>query len=99
VHLNSVLTTGLAGSLIGILGGIIGTYFSITKTKTLVERRFMMRTTIWMWLGISIFLLVVFFAPSPWRWLAFIPYIIILTLSILYVNHRQQAFRKSELNS
>lgn len=96
--MDTSITPALIGSAIGIIGGIVGTYFSIHNTKTPVERRFMVRASIWVWLGVSVFLAVLFLVPSPWRWLAWLPYAIILPLAIRYMDRRQNAIRESSRN-
>ena len=94
-----LLTPGLIGGFIGILGGVVGTYFSIHSTKTPVERRFMVRAAIWTWLGVSAFLAALFLIPVPWRWLAWLPYAIILPFAIRHMNRRQNAIRESDRNA
>jgi cell division protein FtsW (lipid II flippase) len=97
--MDTLLTPGLIGSVIGILGGLVGTYFSIHNTKTPAERRFMVCAAIWTWLGVFAFLAVLFLIPVPWRWLAWLPYVIILPLAIRYMNRRQNAIRESDRNA
>ncbi len=97
--MDTLLTPGVIGGCIGILGGVVGTYFSIHNTKTPAERRFMVRAAIWIWLGVSAFLAALFTIPVPWRWLAWLPYVIILPVAIRYMNRRQNAIRESDRNA
>ena len=97
--MDTSLSPGLIGGCIGVLGGVVGTYFSIHNTKTPAERHFMVRAAIWTWLGVSAFLAVLFILPVTWRWLAWPPYAIILPLAIRYMNRRQNAIRESDRNA
>ena len=91
-----IAAASYAGAVMGVLGGIVGAYVSIRNTKTAAERRFMVRASIWAWIGISAFLVVLFLLPSPWRWLIWVPYAILLPLGIRYVNRRQTAIRQGD---
>ena len=86
----------LVGGAVGVLGGIVGTYFSIHNTKSPAERRFIGRAAAWTWFGLSIFLAVLFLLPEPWRWLVWIPYTFILPFAIRHMNRRQNAIRESD---
>ncbi len=97
--MDTSITPGLIGIVIGILGGVVGTYFSIHNTKTPAERRFMVRASIGVWFGISVFLTVLFLLPSSWRWLAWLPYPIALPLGVRYINQRQTAISESDRNA
>ena len=97
--MDKLLNPGIIGSCIGILGGVVGTYFSIHNTKTPVERRFMVRKAIWTWLGVTAFLAALFLIPIPCRWLAWLSYAIIFPLAIRHMNRRQSAIRESDRNA
>ncbi|MBF0201017.1 MAG: hypothetical protein HQK66_06850 [Desulfamplus sp.] len=87
---------GIAGGVIGLAGGIVGTYFSIKNTNGPRERTFMIRSAALFWiLGIT-FICLLIFLPSPYRWLMWIPYGIIMPLWITFGNRRQQAIRQEE---
>ena len=90
---------GLAGGAVGVLGGIIGTYFSIHNTKTSAERRFMWRASICVWLGIGLFLAALYFLPAQWKWVPWGPYAIALSLSIRYINTHARFLRESDRNA
>lgn len=47
---------GIAGGVLGLAGGIFGTYCSIRNTHGPLERRFMIRLSVWTWITIFAFL-------------------------------------------
>ena len=87
---------GIIGGVIGLAGGAVGTYASIKNTAGPRERQFMVRTAIVAWLGITLFLVLLFVLPSPYRWLIWIPYGVALPLAIVSLNRKQQAIRSEE---
>lgn len=90
------LIGGIAGGVIGLAGGLIGTYFSIKNTNSPVERRFMIHASVVIWIGGLLFLGLLIGLPSPYRWLLWIPWGILLPAGILYGNRRQQQIRREE---
>lgn len=94
--MNAGLIGGIVGSLLGVAGAVVGAWFAIHNTNGPRERDFMVRVSLAMWGGILLFLALLFALPQPYRWLAWIPYAILLPLSICYVNRRQQAIRVEE---
>ncbi|QDU49806.1 hypothetical protein [Gimesia panareensis] len=94
---NSFIWIGsIGGILLGVLGGMLGTWCSIRNTSGPRERAFMVRTAAVMWLLISFFLLLLYFLAEPWNRLIWIPYTIALTTGIHYCNRRQQSIREAE---
>jgi hypothetical protein len=90
------LIGGIIGGVGGLAGGAIGTYFSIKNTNGPKERQFMVRCAVYMWLGISVFLGLLFLLPNPYRWLLFIPYGVALPFAIIKVNKTQARIRAEE---
>ncbi|THB76914.1 MAG: hypothetical protein D6B25_08320 [Desulfobulbaceae bacterium] len=87
----------ITGTIIGIGGGIIGTYCSIVNTSTVAARRFMIRMSIYCWLVIIIFLVLLSQISSPHRYWLWVPYGIGLPLFIRYVNtHLAQLEKKPD---
>ena len=86
----------IIGGIIGLAGGAVGTYASIKNTGGPRERQFMVRVAIAAWVGITLFLILLFVLPSPYRWLIWIPYGVALPLGIISLNRKQQAIRKDE---
>lgn len=90
------LIGGIAGTVIGCLGGIIGSYFSIRNTKGPRERAFMIKFCALTWLALLAFLAWLLLLPAPYKYLAWIPYGIGLPLGIRYCNRRLLDIRHSE---
>ena len=88
--------SGIVGGVIGLLGGIVGTYFSIKNTNSSRERAFMIKASLVGWIAITLFLLLMLVLPSPYRYLLWVPYGILLPLGIIYGNRIQQKIRHEE---
>jgi Ca2+/Na+ antiporter len=88
----------ILGALIGILGGVIGTYFSVKNTKGPRERAFMVRSSIQCWIGVCLYVLAAWFVPRPYSYGLMAIYVIALVLAIRYWNRRQMAIRAEESN-
>jgi len=87
---------GIVGGIIGIAGGILGTYFGIKNTNGPRERSFMIKSAVVCWIAMLIFLGSLLGLSSPYRWLLWIPYGILLPLGIIYGNRKQRAIRQEE---
>ncbi len=87
---------GVLGGVIGLAGGVVGTYFGIRNTHGPRERRFMVRAAVVVWVAILLFLALLLALPSPWRFLLWIPYGILLPVGIILGNRRQQQIRREE---
>lgn len=90
------LIGGLLGCVLGIAGGAIGTYFSIKNTNGPIERKFMVKVSVWTWIALTIFLVLLIILPSPYRFLMWVPYGIMLPLGIRHINKRQAEIRAME---
>ena len=90
------LVGGIIGSVIGILGGAIGTYFSIKNTNGPLERAYMVKVSIVVWVAVILFLALLLFLPKPYNMLMWIPYGILLPLGIYTINKRIQKIRQLE---
>lgn len=73
----------IAGSVAGILGAALGTYAGLRNATSSLERRYLIRCTVALSIGIGMFLAMLFLAPPPYRWLLWIPYAIALPLALL----------------
>ena len=93
--MNTGLVGAIVGSVLGIAGGLIGTYFSIKNTNGPRERAFMIRSAIVCWVGVGGFFAVMFFVPQARLWI-WIPYCILLPVGIWYLNRKQMAIRREE---
>jgi hypothetical protein len=90
---------GIIGGVLGLAGGAAGTYASIKNTGGPRERQFMVRAAVAAWVGITLFLALLFVLPNPYRWLIWIPYGVALPLAIISLNRKQQAIRSDEERS
>lgn len=93
---NPGLVGGLAGCLIGLVGGLIGTRASIRNTSGPRERAFVVRASIVFWSAGIVFLALLILLPTPWRFLMWIPFGILLPLGIIRWNRTQQRIRREE---
>ena len=87
---------GTIGAIIGVIGGIVGTYFSIKNTQSPAERAFMIKASIVAWVAITLFLVLMFLLPNPYRLWLWVPYGILLPLGIMKINRRIAEIRESE---
>ena len=87
---------GIIGGVLGIVGGLLGTYCSIKNTDSVRERAFMIKASVIGWIGILIFLGLMFALPNPYRFFLWIPYGILLPLAIITGNRKQQKIRQEE---
>ena len=94
--MNTALIGGVVGGAIGILGGIVGTYFSIKNTTGIKERAFMIKCCIACWIAIGLFLGLMFTLPVPFRHFLWIPYAVLLPLGITAANRKQSKIKKME---
>ena len=85
---------GIAGGVIGVIGGAIGTYFSVKNAESSRERGFLIKAAILMWVGITGFVTLLLTLPSPYRWLLWVPYAILLPLTIVQMNKRLSHIRR-----
>ncbi len=92
------LIGGIAGCVLGLMGGIVGTYFSIKNTNGPREKAFMIKASMIGWAGILVFLALMFLLPNPYRFLLWIPYGIILPIAIIRGNKIQAKIRQEESN-
>lgn len=87
---------GIAGGIIGVAGGIVGTYYSIKNTSSSRERAFMIKISILFWVVMIIFLGLLLFLPSPYRYFIWLPYSVVLFLFIRLGNRNQQKIREQD---
>ncbi|MEX0727585.1 MAG: hypothetical protein WD065_15015 [Planctomycetaceae bacterium] len=86
----------IGGSLIGILGGVFGTYCSIRNTQGPRERAFMIKAAICCWILVTAFLAGLFLIPKPYNLLLWVVYPILLTAGIMWCNKNQDRIRMEE---
>lgn len=87
---------GIIGSVLGLAGGAVGTYFSIRNTKGPLARAFMIKVAIVAWVAIIVFIMLVLVLPQPYNYLMWIPYGILLPLGIVKCNKQLAKLRQGE---
>ena len=87
------LICGVGGSIIGIAGGIFGTWCSIRNAKTPAEKSLIMGYSVACWTLVTLFLVALFVTPQPYNWLWWIPYPILLSYGISRLNREQKHMR------
>jgi len=94
--MNPGIVGATIGGVLGVLGGVVGTYFSIKNTSGPRERAFMIRVSIVVWVVITAFIVGLLVLPRPFNFLLWLPYGIALPLTILWCNRRQRRIRAEE---
>jgi RNA polymerase sigma factor (sigma-70 family) len=98
----SGLSGAVLGPLIGVLGGIFGTWMSIKHTKSARERRFMVIMGIACWVGfvlliaVPLVLALTGVIPKWAYWPFFGLFFVLLLPSIIWSNARQRQIQKEE---
>ena len=87
---------GIVGCILGLTGGAFGTYYTIKNTDGPLERTFTVKASIVGWIAVMIFLALLLFVPTPYRFFLWIPYVILLPMGIRYWNKRQAEIRTTE---
>lgn len=90
------LIGGIIGGIGGLCGGVFGTYCSIKNTQSERERAYMIRWSLYFWVGVTAFLVVLFLVPFPYRAYLWIPYGPALMLAIRKCNKGQNQIRTDE---
>jgi hypothetical protein len=90
------LIGGIAGTVIGLLGGAIGTYFSIKNTAGPRERAFMIRVAALTWVAVTAFVVAILSTPIAYQAVLWIVYALALPLAIRAGNRRQAQIRCEE---
>jgi hypothetical protein len=87
---------GIGGSLIGIAGGVLGSYCSLRATNGPREKAFVWRMIGLCVLLVAAFLVALFVTPVPYKWFLWLPYPILLITMIRWANRTQQRIRAEE---
>jgi hypothetical protein len=90
------LIGGIGGGVLGFLGGVIGTYFSVKNTAGPRERAFVIRATAVCWIAVIAFLVALWYTPGAYRALWWGLYAISLGPAIRAWNRRQDQIRREE---
>lgn len=87
---------GILGSLLGIGGGILGTYFTIKNTNGPRERAFTIKASVICWFLVITFIACLLLIPFWYNQLLWIPYGILLVLGVRKWNQIQFRIRNEE---
>jgi membrane protease YdiL (CAAX protease family) len=93
--MNIGLVGGIVGSVLGLAGGLFGTYSSYRRAKSSRERRFVIWASISIFVYVGSFLAVLFLFPRS-RPMIFVPYALILSSGIVYLNRRQSRIQQEQ---
>lgn len=93
------LIGGLAGGILGLAGGVVGTRAAIRNTSGPRERAFIVKASFIGWTAGLIFLALLILFSSPWRFLIWVPYSILLPLGIISCNRTLQRIRQEEAHT
>jgi hypothetical protein len=90
------LMGAIVGTAVGIFGGILGTFFGIMNTAGPRERAFAIRAAAQCWVAVALFLAALWWTPAPYQALLWVPYVLLLPLTIRAWNRRQEQIRREE---
>jgi hypothetical protein len=93
------LIGAFGGGVLGVLGGIIGTWCSIKNTNGPRERAFVVKASILGWIGVVSFLTALWFTPMNYQVLLWLPYMALLPFAARAWNRKQQQIRAEESHS
>jgi hypothetical protein len=87
---------GIVGGLVGVIGGAVGTYCSVRNSQGPVERVFMIKASVVVWIAVILFLALMFLLPNPHRYWLWVPYGVLLPLGIRRINKGVANIREAE---
>lgn len=97
--MNPNTVAAIAGSLIGLAGGVVGTWMSIRNAKGPKSRAFIVRMSAGMWLLIALLFGLLMSIPRPYSLLIWPIYGICLGYGIRWGNRRLAEIEKAERDS
>src|SRR6266566_8745066 len=86
----------IVGGGFGLLGGVIGTYFTVKNTKGLRERAFAIKASTLCWVLVLLFVAGMALIPGWYQILLVIPYLIGLFFGVRKWNDIQLRIQKEE---
>jgi hypothetical protein len=91
-----ILVGAFGGAALGVLGGLVGTYFSIRNTNGPRERAFVVRSAVMCWVSATAFVVAILVTPKPYDILLWLPYMAALPFVARAWNRRQMQIRGEE---
>ncbi|MBX3744720.1 MAG: hypothetical protein KF833_05375 [Verrucomicrobiae bacterium] len=86
--METVSIGAIVGCGLGVLGGVVGTLYSIRNTNSPRERSFVIHAAILAWFTLGLTALAVFYLPT-WRAWAWLPLCILVVVGGPLWNRRQ----------
>jgi hypothetical protein len=93
---NPGIVLGIAGGVIGCIGGAIGTYFEIARTKPGPKREFVIKFAIAVWIAIVLFISLGLLLPKPYSEAAWSGFVVSSFFAGRYFNRRMEEFDQSD---
>ena len=84
------------GAGLGVAGGLVGTWLGVRNTQGPVERAFVLRMALIVWVLVILFVVGIVCISSPARYLLWIPYGLAMAFGIPAMNRRQRRIREGE---
>lgn len=107
--LATVLSGAILGPIIGLLGGLFGSWMSVKHTRSPRERQFMLKATLILWIELAVLLSVIAIflvlarrgaVPKKVYWTVFAivmtAHFVLLLPAVIWVNRRQRRIQKEE---
>lgn len=86
---------GVIGAALGIVAGLVGTYFSIRNTRGARERRFVICVAVVAWVTLAILAAAVFLLPSMRGWVPIV-LVFMVVVGVPLMNRRQEIIRRED---
>ena len=75
------------GSVIGVAGGLLGTWMALRNVACTAQRIFLRKAAVLCWLGVLTFTATTLLIPAPGKWLLWTAYGPLLLWFTRYANH------------
>jgi len=90
------LIGGMAGVVLGMAGGVIGTWCALKNVNGPKERAFMRRAVTIGWIAIILFLSLLLLLPNPYRWFVWIPWSLFFSVGLRPLIRKHDEIRREE---
>ena len=87
---------GIAGLILGGLGGLVGTHLSIRRSNRPRERAWEIRAALVCWLGLPLLLVGLWWIPAPYRFLLWLLVYLLLNWGIRTMHQQETEIRQRE---
>ena len=94
--MNPGIIAAIVGGAVGVLGGVIGTYFSIRNTNGPRERAFVIQASVVCVVFVLAFVGCMCLLPGVYKIYIVPVYIVVLVAGIQFCNKKQQRIRREE---